>query len=135
MKYGGISMRKIIAAGVAATLALAMGVVSAANQEPEQIKVEASRVVKKDAGSNNGIPITSYSVSYEVSLDDLDLATTAGMAAADTRINNAAAQACKAVAQQLVGLDAKDDPDCVRSAAKPALSKVHKAAGAKAHAS
>ena len=123
-------MKTMIVSALASGLIVASGLGYAAEQRPEQVKVEASRVVTKDAGTTfTGIPITSYSVSYEVSLDDLDVTTAAGMTAAEKRINSAAEQACKEIEKARPTLPPESGA-CAKAAARPALAKIKHSVGA-----
>ena len=103
-----------------------------ADQKLEQVRVEATRIVTTEAGrSYSGVPIRNISLSYEVSLDDLDLATTAGMAAAETRINTAAMEACKEIGGKAPNATPAD-AQCAKEAARAPLAKLHKAVATKA---
>ena len=102
----------------------------AADKKTEEVKVEASGIVEKDAGhSESGLSIKSYSVSYEVSLDDLDLTTADGYAAAEKRVDNAAAAACKEIGLKYPESTPGDDK-CAKQTASKAKARLHKAVGA-----
>jgi UrcA family protein len=103
----------------------AIGTATAADQKIEQVRVEASKIVSTKAGSTySGIPVKNISLSYEVSLDDLDLATSAGLIAAEKRVNNAAAAACKEINKQ-EPLAPPADESCAKTAANKAIAQLH----------
>jgi UrcA family protein len=111
---------------------------SLAAEKLGKVTVEASRIVEQDAGrSYGGIPIKSFSFSYEVSLDDLDMTSSAGLAAAEKRVNNAALEACKQINNESThtfpGNLAPSNEECAKDAARKAMVKLHQAiaAGAK----
>jgi UrcA family protein len=122
-------MRTITA--LAAIVAVgAIGTATAADQKVEQVRVEASKIVSTKAGSTySGIPVRNISLSYEVSLDDLDLTTSAGLIAAEKRVNNAAAAACKEINKQ-EPLTAPADDSCAKTAANKAIVQLHVAIAA-----
>jgi UrcA family protein len=118
----------ISAAAIAAASLVAGG--AYADQKRESVNVEASRVVSASAGrSTSGIPVTKLSFTYEVNLDDLDLAQAPGLAEAEKRVNNAAAAACAQIGKE-VPESVPSDRECTKQAANKALAKVHSAAAA-----
>jgi UrcA family protein len=123
-------MRKIlygVALGLAAT-ALVAG--SAYAQQAEEVKVEASRIVKEKIGrAPSGAPINAISLSYRVSYADLDLKTSAGANALEKRVNEAAQSACKEITR-LHPMAQPGDAECVRAAVGEAMVRVHEAVAA-----
>lgn len=112
----------VLASAVVGTLASA----SADAQNPEQVKVEASRVVStKIAGrSSSGVPVVEYSISYGVSLAGLNLATHSGAVEAERRVNAAATAACKEIGRQYPLMNATAGEDCAKTAADKAMVRV-----------
>ena len=86
----------------ALTLGLGLATGSVLAQTLEEVKVEAFRSVgTKAAGrSVSGVPILDLSLSYGVSLADLDLSTASGARTAEERVNRAAQAACKEIGRQ-----------------------------------
>jgi len=118
-------MNKMLIITAAAGLAAIAAGSFAADQKLEKVTVEASGVVKEDAGrTTTGIPIRSYSLSYEVSIDDLDVNSSAGMAAAEKRVNNAALAACKEISREGRNLSPSEE-ECAKEAARKAIVKLH----------
>jgi UrcA family protein len=128
----GWKMRAILISAAFGGLAIAaVGTAAAADQKLQQVRVEATRIVTTDVGkSYSGVPVTNIALSYEVSLDDLDLSTYEGVAAAEKRINTAAAQACKELGSNHPNATPAD-AQCAKQAAHPALAKLHQAAATK----
>jgi UrcA family protein len=124
-------MNKLLSGTALAAGLLAVAAGSyAANKKTEEVRVEASSIVEKDAGrSDSGFTIKSYNISYEVSLDDLNLTTADGYAAAEKRIDNAAAAACKEIGLKHPKSTPGDD-NCAKHAASDAKARLHKAVGA-----
>ena len=119
-------MRSIIAVGALAALVLmTAGAAAAAEQQMRQLRVEGSRtIVEKDAPTLTGITTKSVSLSYQVNLDDLDLNTSTGVSAAESRINTAAEVACKELGAKYP--EAKPtDAACILSAIRRPMAKLH----------
>ncbi|MGO9995682.1 MAG: UrcA family protein [Steroidobacteraceae bacterium] len=81
----------------------------------------------------------SFTLSYEVSLDDLDMTSSAGLAAAEKRVNNAAVAACKGINRESTGTSTFDslspnDELCAKESARKAIVKLHRAIAAAAKA-
>jgi UrcA family protein len=115
----------VIAIGVAASMSL--GSVAAA-QEVQEIVVTAKGVVsEKPAGKTaSGVPIVNMSVSYGVSYAGLDLASAAGAAEIEKRVNDAAKEACKTIAaQHPLTYFTTNDAECTKAAAGKAMVKAH----------
>ena len=124
-------MRTVIALSAWTALAfLAAGTSTAAEQQMKQLRVEGSRaIVETDKQTLTGINTKSVTLSYDVNVDDLDLKTAAGVTTAESRINAAAEAACKEISAKYP--EAKPtDTDCVRSAVRRPLAKLHAAARA-----
>jgi hypothetical protein len=130
--------KMLIITAAAGLAALAAG--SFADDQKMKVTVEASRIVPADVGHTYaGIPIKSFSLSYEVSIDDLDVTSSAGLAAAEKRVNNAALAACKEINRESTGLSplgsstlSPSDEVCARDAARKTMVKLHKAIAAAA---
>ncbi len=115
-------MRTLISAS--ALTALALGTAQAA-EKTQNVEVQASRIVQKSAGYGpSHIPITQLTLSYEVSVDDLDLSTPAGLQSAETRIRNAAAAACEELGKKAPEAT-PDNAQCAKASAKAALARLH----------
>jgi UrcA family protein len=111
-----------VAVGLLATGAVT-GIVIA--QDMGEVTVQASRVVKKTIGTTaSGIPIQDISLSYGVSTAGLDLTSSAGAAALQKRIGDAAKAACKELARQYPD-NSTSDADCVKNATDRAMVKVN----------
>jgi UrcA family protein len=131
----------LVVIAAAGTLGAFTGGSFAAEQKLGKVTVETSRIVEEKAGlTNTGIPLRSYSLSYEVSLDDLDMTSRAGVAAAEKRVNNAALEACKQINNESTHLFPTDQlspstEDCAKDAARKAMVKLHQAIAAAAKVS
>ncbi len=135
-------MNKLLVVIVAAgTLGAFTGGGFAAEEKLGKIRVETSRLVQENAGlTYTGIPLRSYSLSYEVSLDDLDMTSSAGVAAAEKRVNNAALDACNQINNESTHLFPTDNlspsiKDCAKDAARKAMVKLHQAIASSAKVS
>lgn len=106
-------------------VALILGGAAIAQSTPE-VQVIASRgVTTKPAGrSSSGIPILDVSLSYGVSIADLDLATNAGALQAERRVQSAAKKACTELGRQFP-VSGTSNADCTKEAADKAMLKVH----------
>jgi UrcA family protein len=125
-------MRKMLATVAVGSFTAFVAASVIADERPQQVRVEASRIVTKQAGQSfDGVPITDISLSYEVSLDDLNLASTAGMSAAEKRINNAAEAACKEISRDRPNATPAD-ATCADKAARAAMIKLREAMAAAA---
>lgn len=95
-------------------------------QSTQEITVVGTRALTtKEIGQTpTGVTIVKISLNYGVGVSDLDLASTAGAAELETRINNAAMAACKEITRQYPNA-APSDEDCAKSAAKKAMVKAH----------
>jgi len=132
--------KMLVIVAAIATLGVLTGQSFADDQKVGKITVQASQVVEQAAGQTYaGIPITSFSFSYEVSFDDLDMTTKAGLAAAEKRVNIAASEACKQINNESTHMFPGEkltpsDEACAKNAAKEAMRKVRLAVAAAAKA-
>ena len=131
----------LVVIAAAGTLGAFTGGSFAAEQRLGKVTVETSRIVEEKAGlTNTGVPLRSYSLSYEVSLDDLDMTSSAGVAAAEKRVNNAALEACKQINNESTHLFPTDQlspsiENCAKDTARKAMVKLHQAIAATAKVS
>jgi UrcA family protein len=114
-------MRVTVAAAIAS--ALISGAVVA--QSLEEITVQGTRVLDvKSAGQNTmGVPIVDVSVSYGVSIADLNLASQYGPIALEKRVHDAAKAACEEIGRKYP-LSTPSDEACTKVAADKAMVKV-----------
>jgi len=113
-----------IAIGAAASISL--GSVAVA-QDLQEIVVTGKGLVVKPAGKEaSGVPIVEMSIAYGVSYAGLDLASAAGAAEIEKRVNDAAKEACKEIAAKrpLQQFDTSE-AQCAKSAGDKAMFKVH----------
>jgi UrcA family protein len=109
----------------AAILASSLVGATAIAQKTAAITVEATRIVETRVGvAPTGAPITSVSLSYGVSYDDLDPASYAGAKELEKRVANAAGAACKELSHQYPEAAPKE-AECVKAATDKAMVKVH----------
>jgi len=95
-------------------------------QEIQEVQVQATRAVntKLVGRSSSGVPIVEMSLTYRVSLADLNLATNSGANEAARRVNDAAEAACKELNRQFP-LATPRDGGCAKAAKNAAMVKVH----------
>jgi UrcA family protein len=128
-------MAKVVT-GVAVGLfaaALASGVVAA--QQPEEVSVQASRILAKQAGRDPvGIPIINVSLAYGVSYAGLDLVSSAGVVELEKRVNDAAQKACDEINRQYP-TGTPGNEKCTKAAVDKAMVKVYELIAAANHAS
>jgi UrcA family protein len=112
--------RVTVAAAVAS--ALIGGVVVAQNLE--EITVQGTRVLdEKDAGrSSTGVQIRDVSLSYGVSIADLNLASQYGPIALEKRVHDAARAACEEIGRKYPHSTPSDEV-CAKAAADKAMVK------------
>ena len=125
-------MKSLLIAAATAVGALAVSNPSAAADPDklQQVRVETSRIVTTEAGkSYTGLPMSNVSLTYEVSLDDLNLATAAGAATAEKRIQTAAAAACDEI-EKAHPSGSLSNAECAKKAAAGPLTKVRAAVAA-----
>jgi len=118
-----VKISKSFVAGGAAAFLLIGGMAGADNIE--EVKVQASRAVEtKIVGQTDRmVPIREISLSYGVSLKDVDLTSGAGVAEAEKRVHDAALAACKEISRQYPAAR-PDDPKCAKTAADEAMATV-----------
>ena len=114
-----------IAVGVAASMSL--GTIAVAEEVQEIIVTAKGVVAEAPAGKTaTGIPLRDVTLSYGVSYAGLDLASVAGAAEMEKRVNDAAKQACKEIASQRpVAHFTTSDAECAKAAADKAMVTVH----------
>jgi len=125
-----------IGLGVVASICLGSSVVIA--QDLQEIVVTGrGEVAVKPAGKTaTGVPIVDMSITYGVSYAGLDLASAAGAAEIEKRVNDAAKEACKEIsAKRPLQQFTTSEAECAKSAADKAMVKVREleAAAAKKH--
>ena len=114
-----------IGIGLAGTFSL--GAVAATQSLEEVVVVGTRHVAVTPVGKDSaGVPIAEISISYGVRSDDLDLASAAGAAEMEKRVNTTAQQACKEIAtQRPVEHYTTSEEECVKTATDKAMVKVH----------
>ena len=120
-------MRKILMRVAVGAVAFALVSSAAFAQNIEEVKVEASRIVSKintrESLARAPIRVNDISLSYAVSVADLDLASSAGAGEAEKRVTNAAETACKEISRQYPEAT-PNDADCAKAAVEKAMIKV-----------
>jgi UrcA family protein len=117
-------MRTILLKVVAGTIASGLASGVAVAQSVEEVKVVVKRgVTAKAVGRTpSGIPIVDLTLSYPVSAEGLDLASSAGADELARRVDKAALAACREIARQHPNA-APTDAECARTAAGNAMVK------------
>lgn len=117
-------MRRMLL-GIAIALSMVpIGATSANAQEIEGVTVTGSRIVKERIGRTPAnVPINAISLAYKVSYSDLDLTGSAGKAALEERVSDAALAACKEISR-LYPAAKPDDGACAKAAVDEAMVKV-----------
>lgn len=102
---------------------LAGGIVAA--QDLEEVKVQATRAFEKKVvgRTSSNVPIVNISISYGVSVADLDLASSAGATELEKRVKDTARTACKEISSRYPSAT-PSDAECARAAADEAMVKV-----------
>jgi UrcA family protein len=120
------AMRKILMCAAGGALAAALIGATAIAQKSEEVVVQASRIVTTGVGRDaaTGAPINDITLSYGVSYSGLDLASTAGAAELEKRVNDAAQQACKEIGRQYPQ-STPADAECAKAASAKAMVRVH----------
>lgn len=110
----------------AAIVASAFVAATAMAQNAPEVKVQATRDVHaKVAGqSYTGVPIVDLSLTYGVSLADLDLSTNSGANEAAKRVSDAATAACKEIGRQYRDATPSES-ECVKAASDKAMIQLH----------
>jgi UrcA family protein len=118
-------MNKILVGTVIGVLASALAGTVAVAQQTEEVRVEASRVVKTVTTKGvSGMEIVDMSLSYGVSYAGLDLKTHAGAMELERRLNSAARKACKELGRQYPD-STPGDAECAKAAAEKPLARAH----------
>ncbi len=119
-------MKALARVTIAATIASALisGLVFAQNME--EITVQGTRVLdEKSAGrSSTGIPIRDVSLSYGISIADLNLASQYGPIELEKRVHDAAKAACEEIGRRYP-LSTPSNEVCTKVATDKAMVKVH----------
>jgi UrcA family protein len=116
-------MNKKLVAALAGALATSF-VAGAALAATPEIIVEVTRATKTPVEkSASGVEISNVAVSYRVSTEGLDLATTAGAQELEKRIAASAANACKELSRQYPLLTTPSDAECTKQATDKAMVK------------
>jgi UrcA family protein len=126
LKSIGIQIMKvqIFAAAVGAVAVGLIGSIAIADDN-SNVTVQASRVMKKDAGrTSSGIPIVDMSLSYGVSTSGLDLVKHADVVELEKRVNDAARAACQELGRQYPD-STPGDAECTRASVSNAMPRVH----------
>lgn len=98
----------------------------AAAEKPDELTVTGSRFLATPVGINyTGVPIKDVSLSYGVSLADIDLESAAGQAEMDRRVVAAARAACHELAR-LYPVSQPDTARCTKTAADRSIARMHK---------
>jgi UrcA family protein len=126
------TMKKTLLGFAIALSMVAIGATSAKAQEVEGVTVTGSRIVKERVGRTPAsVPINAISLAYKVSYSDLDLTSSAGKAALEKRVSDAALAACKEISR--LHPEAKpDDAACAKAAVDEAMVKVREVIAAAA---
>jgi UrcA family protein len=114
-----------IGVGVAALTSL--GSLAAAPDVPEIVVSAKRMIVMTPAGkTSTGIPMVDMAISYGVSYAGIDLASAAGAAEIEKRVNDTAKEACKEIsAQRPLEQFTTSEAECAKAAADKAMVKAH----------
>jgi len=114
---------KLGVTAAAAAFALLGGITAA--QNAEEVTVQGTRMMTTEAAgrTTTGIPLVNVSLSYGVSIADLDLASQYGPIALEKRVRDAAMAACQEIGRQYP-LSTPSDEACAKAAADKAMVKV-----------
>jgi len=119
-------MNTILTMRVAAGAAALMLGGAAIAQNTEEVQVQATRAMTSTVvgRSTYGVPIVDVSLSYGVSIEGLDLTSSAGAAELEKRVNQTAQKACKELGRKYPTAK-PSDAECAKAAADKAMLKVH----------
>ena len=119
-------MRTIVMGMTVGAIASVLASGMATAQDLEEVKVQATRAFEKKVvgRTSSNVPIVNISISYGVSVADLDLATTAGAGELEKRVKDTARTACKEISSRYPNAT-PSDPECAKAAADQAMVKVH----------
>ena len=97
----------------------------AAAQNVEEVTVQGTRVMTTEAAgrTSTGIPLVDVSLSYGVSVADLDLASQYGPIALEKRVRDAATAACEELGRKYSDAT-PNDADCIKVAMNEAMVRV-----------
>ena len=114
-----------IAIGAAASICLDS--IAIAQDLQEVVVTGKGEVAVKPTGTtSSGVPIVNMSITYGVSYAGLDLASAAGAAELEKRVNDAAKDACAELsAKRPLVQFTTSDAECAKSAVDNAMVKVH----------
>jgi UrcA family protein len=123
---GKIMNRILLGIGIGVAASMSIARIAAAQELPE-IVVSGTRVIAKTpAADSHGFPVLDMSVSIAVSYAGLDLASAAGAAELGKRVDDAAKQACKEIANQRPYRQFRtSESECAKEAAEKGMVKVH----------
>lgn len=122
-------MTKLVISAAIGLFAAAVVNSFAADQQLQEVTVQASRIVEQPAGrSSSGVPIVDVSLAYGVSYAGIDLVSHAGVLELERRVNYAARQVCRELSRQYPLAGTASDTDCAKKAAGKAMIKVHELA-------
>ena len=102
-----------------------LGAIAVAEELPAIVVTGKGVVAAKSAGNtSSGVPIVDMSITYGVSYAGLDLASAAGAAEIEKRVNDAAKEACKEIAARYpVREFTTTEAQCAKAAAEQAMVK------------
>jgi UrcA family protein len=123
---GGFNMKLSCLRSATAAVALGLMVGHVFAQSTAEVRVQATRVVSTKPGgrSSSGLPVVDLSLTYGVSLSDLNLGTNTGANAAAARIKAAALAACKELSRQYPD-SAPSDEACAKTATDKGMVQLH----------
>ena len=120
-------MNKILLGiGIGVVASISLGSIAVADDLQEIVVTGKALAVQPAGKTASGVPIVDMSITYGVSYAGLDLASAAGAAEIEKRVNDAAKEACKDIAsrrplQQFTTSEA----ECAKAAADKAMVKAH----------
>jgi UrcA family protein len=119
-------MKKNLLGLTAAAVASALISSIAFAQNMQEITVQGTRVLNEKAAGRTppGVPILDVTLSYRLSITDLDLASEHGSMALEKRVHDVALAACQEIGRKYP-LSTPSDAVCAKVAADKAMVKVH----------
>jgi UrcA family protein len=115
--------KMLITTGVLAMSIVAGGAL--AQTTTPEVTVTSTKVMEKTVGrTTSGIPIVDVSLSYGVSPKGLDLTSSAGRAAFEKRVSDAAMEACQELGKRYP-VSSTSDAQCAKAATDKAMAQVH----------
>jgi len=113
----------------AVVLLLAASVPALAQMEPaEKITVFAPYIVKKSNSGAGRTPVTTITISQEVSYQDLDLRSEIGLTTLVGRVRQAAEDICRELGRRYpksIYVPVSEDKDCAKNAEANGMMEVH----------